>query len=172
MSRCFDGLSLKIAMGDVRRQRSVRRALLTANAAQYLRQHPPGNTSTEHKNNAREASPICQARSATLRLCRRNWQKRFDQIPQRIRNERASHVKVPGNRMPELLPRCQAVLLQAVRLLDRQEADTRAQKRSPPGGRGDRANGNGSWAERRNRPIPLAGDEYRTGGFCRVAPYS
>ena len=28
-------------------------------------------------------------------LGRRNWQKRFDQIPQRIRNEPASHVKVP-----------------------------------------------------------------------------
>ena len=50
---------------------------------------------TEHKNNAREASPVCQTRSPTLRLGRRNWQKRFDQLSQRIRNERASHVKVP-----------------------------------------------------------------------------
>ena len=50
---------------------------------------------TEHENSAREASPVCQARSPTLRLGRRNWQKRFDQIPQRIRNERASHMKVP-----------------------------------------------------------------------------
>src|SRR4051812_38498622 len=38
------------------------------------------------KNDAREASPVCQTRSPTLRLGRRNWQKRFDQIPQRIRN--------------------------------------------------------------------------------------
>ena len=47
------------------------------------------------KINAREASPVCQARSPTLRLGRRNWQKRFDQLPQRIRNEHASHLKVP-----------------------------------------------------------------------------
>jgi hypothetical protein len=75
-------------------------------ATQCFRQHPAGNAITKHENNAREASPVCQARSPTLRLGRRNWQKRFDQIPQRIRNERASHVKVPpnSNRMPELLP--------------------------------------------------------------------
>src|SRR6516164_3252697 len=63
--------------------------------ASWPSQPPPGNTTTEHENNAREASPVCQARSPTLRLGRRNWQKRFDQLPQRIRNEHASHLKVP-----------------------------------------------------------------------------
>jgi hypothetical protein len=67
----------------------------TGAAAQSLRQHPPGNTAAEHENDAREASAVCQARSPTLRLGRRNWQKRFDQIPQPIWNERASHVKDP-----------------------------------------------------------------------------
>ena len=56
--------------------------------------------------NSRVASPVCQARSPTLWLGRWNWQERFDQLPQRIRNEHASHVKVPlrANRMPDLLP--------------------------------------------------------------------
>src|SRR5215470_858304 len=47
-------------------------------ATQFLRQHPPGNTAAEHEYDARKASPVCQARSPTLRLGRRNWQKRFD----------------------------------------------------------------------------------------------
>ena len=65
--------------------RSRNPVLLAAFAREYT---------TEHENSAREASPVCQARSPTLRLGRRNWQKRFDQLPQRIRNEHASHVKV------------------------------------------------------------------------------
>ena len=54
---------------------------------------------------ARQARSVRRGRPP-LRLGRRNWQKGFDQLPQRIRNEHASHVKVPlrANRMPDLLP--------------------------------------------------------------------
>src|SRR5207249_1972618 len=87
-------------------------------AAHPFRQHPPGNATLEHEDNTCEASPVCQARSATLRLRQKHWQKRFDQTPQRIRNKHVSHVKIlKSNRMRETLPRYKRVLLQALNLI-------------------------------------------------------
>lgn len=86
--------------------RKRRQQVMPEPTTQFFRQHPPGDTTSEHENDAREASPVCQAGSATLRLGQRNWEKRFDQTPERIRNEHGSHVKVPQhNRMLETLPR-------------------------------------------------------------------
>lgn len=62
---------------------------------QSFRQHSPGNTGSEHENNALQASPVCQARSATFWFGQGHWEKRFDQTPQSISNKRGSHIENP-----------------------------------------------------------------------------
>jgi hypothetical protein len=83
-------------------------------AAQFLWQHLPRDAAAEDKENAGEARSVIDARSSTLRSSWWNRKERFDEVPQRIRKQRAGHgvhVTAPGEG-PTLYPsRSREVLL-------------------------------------------------------------
>jgi hypothetical protein len=60
-------------------------------AAQFLRQHSPGNPAAQNKEDAGEACTIRDSRPATVRSRRWNRQKRCDKIPQRVGQQHGGH---------------------------------------------------------------------------------
>src|SRR5262249_48629356 len=62
-------------------------------APEFLREHLPGDTAAEHKQNAGETRAIRDARPSTFRPTRWNWQERLDEIPQRIWKQGDKHTR-------------------------------------------------------------------------------
>ena len=62
-------------------------------AAEFLREHLPGNAAAKDKQNADETRAIGDARPSAFRPARWSWQERFDKIPQRIGKQRRSHTR-------------------------------------------------------------------------------
>jgi hypothetical protein len=53
-------------------------------AAEFLREHLPGDAAAEDKQNAGETGAIRDAWASAFRPIEWSWQERFDKIPQRI----------------------------------------------------------------------------------------
>jgi hypothetical protein len=60
-------------------------------AAEFLREHLPGNAAAKDKQNADETRAIGDARPSACPPMGWSWQERFDKIPQRIRKQRGGH---------------------------------------------------------------------------------
>ena len=62
-------------------------------AAEFLREHLPGNAAAKDKQNADETRAIGDARPSAFRPTRWSWQERFNKIPQRIGKQRRGHTR-------------------------------------------------------------------------------
>jgi hypothetical protein len=64
-----------------------------APAAEFLREHLPGNAAAKDKQNAGETRAIGDARPSAFRPTRWSWQERFNRVPQRIGKQRRGHTR-------------------------------------------------------------------------------
>jgi hypothetical protein len=62
-------------------------------AAEFLREHLPGNAAAKDKQNAHETRAIGDARPSAFRPTRWSWQKRFNKVPQQIGKQRRGHTR-------------------------------------------------------------------------------
>jgi hypothetical protein len=60
-------------------------------APEFVREHLPGNTTTEDEANAGQARAIRDARPTTVWASWKNRQERFHKIPQRVWKQRSGH---------------------------------------------------------------------------------
>ena len=62
-------------------------------AAEFLREHLPGNAAAKDKQNVHETRAIGDARPSAFRPTRWSWQKRFNKVPQQIGKQRRGHTR-------------------------------------------------------------------------------